>query len=54
MKEIVRADKFYNRREVADDITSMYIFTDNTDRDSGKSDISDESWYSSKYGKGKH
>ena len=54
MKEIVRADKFYNRIEVASDTTSMYIFTDNTDRDSGKSDISDESWYSSKYGEGKH
>ena len=54
MKEIVRADKFYNRIEVASDATSMYIFTDNTDRDSGKSDISDESWYSLKYGKGKH
>ena len=54
MKEIDRADKFYNRREVASDATSMYIFTDNTDRDSGKSDISEGSWYSSKYGKGKH
>lgn len=54
MKIVVRADKFYNRAEVASDATSMYIFTDNTDRNSGKGSISNESWYSLKYGKGKH
>ena len=54
MKEIIRADKFYNRKEVSSDISNMYIFTDNTDRDSGKGSIADESWYSLKYGKGKH
>ena len=32
----------------------MYIFTDNTDRDSGKSLIPNTSWYSQKYGEGKH
>lgn len=52
--EVIRAEKFYNRLEVEQDKESMYIFTDNTDRDSGKSLIPDDSWYSAKYGKGKH
>ena len=52
--KVIRADKFYNRQEVEQDKESMYIFTDNTDRDSGKSLIPDDSWYSTKYGKGKH
>lgn len=54
MGKIVRADKFYNREEVAKDTKSLYIFTDNTDRDSGKGEIPEESWYSKKYGSGKH
>ena len=40
--------------EVSKDVNNMYIFTDNTDRDSGKQPISDDSWYAVKYGKGKH
>ena len=54
MGKIVRAEKFYNRDEVVNDTKSMYIFTDNTDRDSGKGEIPEESWYSMKYGSGKH
>lgn len=52
--KVIKADKFYSRQEVEQDKDSMYIFTDNTDRDSGKSLIPDDSWYSTKYGKGKH
>ena len=51
---ITRSFKPYIRKEVADDVNTMYIFTDNTDRDSGKSLIPKESWYSKKYGEGKH
>lgn len=54
MGKIVRANKFYNRNDVENDKESMYIFTDNTDRDSGKGEIPEESWYSMKYGSGKH
>lgn len=54
MGKVVRADKFYNRNEVENDVKTMYIFTDNTDRDSGKGDIPDDSWYAKKYGSGKH
>ena len=54
MGKIVRAEKFYNRDEVVNDRGTMYIFTDNTDRDSGKGEIPEESWYSMKYGSGKH
>lgn len=32
----------------------LYIFTDNTDRNSGREPISDDSRYAQKYGKGKH
>ena len=52
--KVVRADTFYNREEVAKDTKSMYIFTDNTDRDSGRGEIPDDCWYASKYGTGKH
>lgn len=52
--EIIRTDKPYSRKDVSEDIESMYIFTDNTDRNSGKSIIPNESWYSKKYGYGKH
>lgn len=49
-----RTDKPYTRKNVREDKDSMYIFTDNTDRDSGKSLIPNTSWYSQKYGEGKH
>lgn len=52
--KIIRADEFYNREAVAKDTKNLYIFTDNTDRDSGKGEISNDSWYSKKYGNGKH
>ena len=52
--KVIRAEKFYNRQDVEQDKESMYIFTDNTDRDSGKSLIPNDSWYSTKYGEGKH
>lgn len=44
----------WNRDSVADDNSTLYVFTDNTDRDSGSGKIDDSSWYSQKYGKGKH
>ena len=52
--KVERTDKPYTRKNVREDKDSMYIFTDNTDRDSGKSLISNSSWYSQKYGEGKH
>ena len=52
--QVIRTDKPYTRKLVREDNTSMYIFTDNTDRDSGKSLIPNTSWYSQKYGEGKH
>ena len=51
---IERAKKPYVREEVAKDTKNMYIFTDNTDRDSGHGNISNETWYSKKFGEGKH
>lgn len=52
--QVIRANKPYTRQLVAEDNTSMYIFTDNTDRNSGKSLIPNNSWYSQKYGNNKH
>lgn len=54
MKPIERAKKPYVRAEIEKDTENMYIFTDNTDRDSGHGTISPDSWYSKKYGEGKH
>ena len=54
MGKVIRADNFYNRDEVAADKATMYIFTDNTNRDSGKGEIPEDSWYCQKYGSGKH
>ena len=53
-RKIVRSEKLYTREDVEKDPTSMYIFTDNTDRDSGKTEIPEDSWYSKEYGPGKH
>lgn len=44
----------WSRKEVENNPDVLYVFTDNTDRNSGSSLISDDSWYSKKYGKGKH
>lgn len=52
--KIVRHRGFYDRNEVRDDRDSLYIFTDNTDRDSGSGLIAEDSWYSKKYGIGHH
>lgn len=54
MKTIERATSPYIRENVEKDTENMYIFTDNTDRDSGRGTISSDSWYAKKYGEGKH
>lgn len=51
---VVYADKFWTREQVKSDISSLYVFTDNTDRDSGSQSIDDDSWYAQKYGTGHH
>ena len=48
------ATEYYNRDSVKSDSSTMYIFTDNTDRDSGSGIIDNDSWYINKYGRGKH
>lgn len=52
--QVIRCDKPYTRKSVQEDSDSMYIFTDNTDRNSGKTLISNLSWYVRKYGENKH
>ena len=44
----------FTRDSAKKDIKTLYIFTDNTNRDSGSEVISDDSWYAQKYGKGLH
>lgn len=44
----------WSRAEAIQNPNILYVFTDNTDRDSGSERISDDSWYSKKYGKGHH
>lgn len=44
----------WTRQAVANDLSTLYIFTDNTDRDSGSGIIPADSWYSKKYGTGHH
>lgn len=44
----------WTRSEVQKDTNSLYIFTDNTDRDSGSGLIDPNSRYAQKYGQGKH
>lgn len=48
------ATEYYNRDSVKSDSSTMYIFTDNTDRDSGSGIIDNDSWYIHKYGCCKH
>lgn len=45
---------YWTRQEAQSNPKILYVFTDNTDRDSGSGIISDDSWYSKKYGKGHH
>lgn len=44
----------WTREQVEKDKDVLYIFTDNTDRNSGSNPIPDDSWYSQRYGKGHH
>lgn len=44
----------WTRQAVANDPGTLYIFTDNTDRNSGSGVIHADSWYSKKYGAGHH
>ena len=44
----------FSRDSAKKDTKSLYIFTDNTNRDSGSELIPDDSWYAQKYGKGLH
>lgn len=53
-ERIVKYSGDWKRSDVAADAQSLYIFTDNTDRDSGKNAIPEDSWYSKRYGVGHH
>lgn len=44
----------WTRQEVLANPNILYVFTDNTDRDSGSGVIPENSWYSRKYGTGHH
>ena len=44
----------FTRDSAKKDVKTLYIFTDNTNRDSGSEAIPDDSWYAQKYGKGLH
>lgn len=44
----------WTRKEAKENPNILYVFTDNTDRDSGSGKISSDSWYSKKYGQGHH
>lgn len=52
--KIVKHKGNWSRAEAIQNPNILYVFTDNTDRDSGSGRISDDSWYSKKYGKGHH
>ena len=47
----IGSTKYYTRQDVANDPTTLYIFTDNTDRTSGGTAYG-EGWYKEKYGEG--
>lgn len=53
-ERIVTYSGDWKRVDVAADSDSLYIFTDNTDRDSGSGNIPEDSWYSQRYGAGHH
>ena len=53
-KKILKYSGKWTRNAVKSDALSLYIFTDNTDRDSGSGLIPDDSWYSQRYGTGHH
>jgi hypothetical protein len=54
VKVISNSKVDYTRNLVENNPRTLYIFTDNTDRDSGSGLIPKDSWYSKKYGEGKH
>ena len=49
-----KSKKYWDRATVEKDTETLYIFTDNTDRDSGSGKIDPNSKYAQKYGKDKH
>lgn len=51
---ISRKSGYWTRTEAYNNKDVLYVFTDNTDRDSGDQIISNDSWYAKKYGKGHH
>lgn len=53
-QKVFYSTEYYTRDKVEKDSQSLYIFTDNTDRDSGSGIIDDNSWYSQRYGIGHH
>lgn len=53
-ERIVKSQKQWSRQDVAEDTRSLYVFTDNTDRDSGKNLVPDDSEYARRFGKGHH
>lgn len=52
--KVVKHKGNWSRAEAIQNPNILYVFTDNTDRDSGSGKISDDSWYSKNYGKGHH
>ena len=52
--KVVKHNGNWSRAEAIQNPNILYVFTDNTDRDSGSGRIPDNSWYSKKYGKGHH
>ena len=51
---IEKAKDNWTRAEVAAQPNKLFVFTDNTNRTSGKGVIESNSWYAAKYGKGLH
>ena len=54
VEEIIKHIESWTRASAARDTNTLYIFTDNIDRDSGSSVIDPNSPYAKKYGAGKH
>ena len=52
--KVRKAKGNWKREEAENHPRTLYIFTDNTDRNSGSEEIEDNSWYAKKYGKGLH
>lgn len=52
--EVASKNAIWSRNQVSKDTRTLYIFTDNTDRNSGSNLIDPNSWYAKKYGKDKH